>query len=104
MNRKKIKALRRKLGLTQAEFAKLVGVRANTAARWEQGVSTPRPESVRQLKLLGSNPSARAQAILLTTMEQTILGNMDKARGYGCTEKAVRTTAQKAVDEWRKND
>ena len=32
-----IKSLRKKLGLTQVEFASLLGVAPNTVARWERG-------------------------------------------------------------------
>ena len=37
MEPEKIKALRGKLGLSQTKFAALVGVAANTVARWERG-------------------------------------------------------------------
>jgi DNA-binding transcriptional regulator YiaG len=43
MNAKQIKKLRKRLGLTQVEFAKEVGVSFATANRWEQGHFKPLP-------------------------------------------------------------
>lgn len=50
MSKKKIKALRKRLGLTQAGLARLVGVAPNTVARWERGESKPRLQHTNALK------------------------------------------------------
>lgn len=102
MNRKKIKALRKKLGLSQARLARIVGVAVNTVSRWEQGVSDPGADAGRQLKLLAGRPSSLSRATLLSSLQQTILGTMDKARSYGCTEEQVRAAAKKAAESWGK--
>lgn len=40
MTGRKLNAIRRKLGLTQAALAKAIGVASNTVARWERGEMT----------------------------------------------------------------
>ena len=40
-NPKRLKIIRRKLGLSQGQFAQLLGVRTNTYARWERGDLVP---------------------------------------------------------------
>jgi len=40
-NPKRLKIIREKLGLSQARFAQLLGVRTNTYARWERGDLVP---------------------------------------------------------------
>ncbi len=40
-NPKRLKNIRGKLGLSQARFAQLLGVRTNTYARWERGDLVP---------------------------------------------------------------
>jgi len=47
-----IKKLRKRLGLTQIEFAKEVGVSFATANRWEQGHFKPLPICEERLKEL----------------------------------------------------
>jgi DNA-binding transcriptional regulator YiaG len=47
----RIRALRRRLGLTQAEFARELGVRQQTVSEWETGQYGPRGASVRVLGL-----------------------------------------------------
>ena len=42
MGGKELRAIRGRLKLTQAEFAELVGVSANTVARWERDEMTMR--------------------------------------------------------------
>jgi len=41
MNREKIRQIRNDLGLTQAEFAKLIGVHRITVVYWEGGKMRP---------------------------------------------------------------
>ena len=40
-NPKRLRIIRRKLGLSQGRFAQLLGVRTNTYARWERGDLIP---------------------------------------------------------------
>lgn len=45
-----IKTLRKKLGLTQAEFAVKLGVAEFTVRRWEKGVTSPSPMARKAIK------------------------------------------------------
>jgi transcriptional regulator with XRE-family HTH domain len=47
-----VRDLRRELGLSQAEFARLVGVAPNSVARWERGELGMRPTTARLIELL----------------------------------------------------
>ena len=47
-----LKQLRNRLGLTQAEAARLVGVAPNTWARWERGEMAPDRRSLKLIALL----------------------------------------------------
>ncbi len=38
---RRLRIIRRKLGLSQGRFAQLLGVRTNTVARWERGDLVP---------------------------------------------------------------
>jgi len=57
-----LRTIRKRLGLTQVQFAKHIGVTANTVARWERGEIGMRPMTERLIKLL-------AQTSDLTTGE-----------------------------------
>ena len=52
MKGREIKELRKKLGLTQEEFAKLLGVGYTTVNRWENGKSEPRGQALEALEKL----------------------------------------------------
>jgi DNA-binding transcriptional regulator YiaG len=54
-----VKAIRRRLGLTQAELAAQVGVTRVTVARWESGLIGIRESAARLLKLLSTKAKAR---------------------------------------------
>lgn len=41
----RLRAARRRAGLTQVEVARLVGYDANTVARWERGERVPHPRT-----------------------------------------------------------
>ena len=45
----RIKAWRRKLGLTQSDLAERLAVTATTVSRWERGQACPRPRYLAQL-------------------------------------------------------
>ena len=49
---KSIKALRRHLGLTQAEMAARLGTRQQTISEWEKGMYQPRGASVTLLSIV----------------------------------------------------
>lgn len=51
-NSEAIKALRRRLGLTQVDFAKFLDVDSITVSRWERGVRKPMPVHLRRLTRL----------------------------------------------------
>jgi DNA-binding transcriptional regulator YiaG len=62
---KLIRALRKRLGITQAELAKLVGVSTITVGTWETGKSRPKPETkarVVALRTLGRREARRLLA------------------------------------------
>ncbi|PFG73686.1 helix-turn-helix domain-containing protein [Thermoflexus hugenholtzii] len=48
----RVSALRRRLGLTQAEFARRLGVRQQTVSEWETGLHRPRGASTTLLRML----------------------------------------------------
>lgn len=52
MKARAVRELRRDLGLSQSEFARLVGVAPNTVARWERGELGMRPTTARLIELL----------------------------------------------------
>jgi len=45
-----VKELRRRLGLTQEQFAQKIGVTYSTVNNWENGKRTPQPFLLRRLK------------------------------------------------------
>jgi putative transcriptional regulator len=48
----KIKALRARLGITQEQFASLLGVTFSTVNRWETGKSRPSPLAIARIEEL----------------------------------------------------
>ncbi|GET37138.1 helix-turn-helix domain-containing protein [Microseira wollei] len=52
-NSELIKALRRHMGLTQAEFAERLGVRQATVSEWEKGIHTPSRAMSKYLTIVG---------------------------------------------------
>lgn len=57
-----IQALRRRLGLTQAELAAELGVRQQTVSEWETGSYRPRGASARMLRVVAERPAPRYDA------------------------------------------
>jgi DNA-binding transcriptional regulator YiaG len=47
-----IKALRKHMGLTQAQFSEELGVRRQTVSEWESGLYTPDRSTAKHLKLI----------------------------------------------------
>jgi putative transcriptional regulator len=58
-----IKAIRDRLGKTQAEFAEMIGVSAATLRNWEQGRRTPEGPARALLRVAAENPDAVAHAL-----------------------------------------
>lgn len=56
-NKEAIKALRKHLGLTQAEFAAEMGVRRQTISEWENGVYEPDRSTAKHLGLVAERAS-----------------------------------------------
>lgn len=48
----KIRAIRERLGLTQAQFAYKIGVTVTTISRWEKGRCAPHQKAVDKIKEL----------------------------------------------------
>jgi putative transcriptional regulator len=58
-----VRAIRKKLGKSQSEFALMIGVSAATLQNWEQGRRTPEGPARALLKIAAENPGAVAQAL-----------------------------------------
>ena len=57
-----VRALRRHLGLTQAELSDELGVRQQTVSEWETGAYQPRGASARLLSLVAERAAFRYAA------------------------------------------
>jgi len=58
-----VKAIRQRLGKSQAEFARLIGVSVSTLQNWEQGRRRPEGPAHALLKVAAANPEAVAAAL-----------------------------------------
>jgi putative transcriptional regulator len=58
-----IKAIRARLGKSQAEFALMIGVSVGTLRNWEQGRRRPEGPARALLKVASVNPSAVEEAL-----------------------------------------
>ena len=61
MNGKELRTIRRRLKVTQVEFAELVGVTSNTVARWERGEMTMRKRAARLIQNLSTAAKKRGK-------------------------------------------
>ncbi len=52
-----IRAMRRRLGISQQAFARLLGVRQQTVSDWETGLHAPQGASRRLLDLIAGDPA-----------------------------------------------
>ena len=59
MNGKELRTIRRRLKLTQVEFAERVGVTSNTVARWERGEMTMRKRAERLIQNISTAAKKR---------------------------------------------
>jgi putative transcriptional regulator len=58
-----VKAVRTRLGKSQAEFARMIGVSLGTLQNWEQGRRRPEGPARALLKVAAENPEAVAAAL-----------------------------------------
>jgi putative transcriptional regulator len=58
-----VKAIRQKLGKSQAEFAQMIGVSIATLQNWDQGRRRPDGPARALLKIASENPEAVAAAL-----------------------------------------
>lgn len=58
-----VRAVRAKLGQSQAEFALLIGVSVATLRNWEQGRRTPEGPALALLRVAARNPRAVIEAL-----------------------------------------
>lgn len=56
-----VRRLRKKLGLTQEGLAELVGVTANSVARWERGELGVRESAARLMRLIVTQKTAKTK-------------------------------------------
>ena len=58
-----VKAVRRRLGKSQSEFARMIGVSVATLQNWEQGRRHPEGPARALLRVAAANPEAVAEAL-----------------------------------------
>ena len=58
-----VKAIRRRLGKSQSEFARMIGVSVSTLRNWEQGRRRPDGPARALLRVAAVNPEAVAAAL-----------------------------------------
>jgi putative transcriptional regulator len=58
-----VKAVRRRLGKSQSEFARMIGVSVATLQNWEQGRRHPDGPARALLRVAAANPEAVAEAL-----------------------------------------
>ena len=58
-----VKAIRRRLGKSQAEFARMIGVSVATLQNWEQGRRRPKGPAQALLQVAAENPEAVSAAL-----------------------------------------
>ena len=60
-----VKAVRHRLGQSQAEFARMIGVSVATLQNWEQGRRRPEGPARALLKVAAANPEAVSAALAM---------------------------------------
>jgi len=58
-----VKAIRRKVGKSQTEFALMIGVSVATLRNWEQGRRTPEGPALALLRVAAADPRAVSRAL-----------------------------------------
>ena len=59
-----VQRIRKELGLSQARFARLLGVSTSGLRKWEQGDRTPRGASATLLRIMEREPEAVTRALM----------------------------------------
>jgi putative transcriptional regulator len=59
-----VKAIRQRLGKSQAQFANMIGVSVSTLQNWEQGRRRPEGPARALLRVAAANPEAVASALV----------------------------------------
>ena len=60
-----VKAIRQRLGKSQSEFARMIGVSVSTLQNWEQGRRRPEGPARALLKVAAENPEAVSAALAM---------------------------------------
>jgi len=63
-NAKRVRKLRARMGISQAVFAKMLGVSTVLIQHWEQGVTVPRPIARRLLDEISRDPATYVSGTL----------------------------------------
>jgi Predicted transcriptional regulator len=84
MNAQSIRAMRKTLGLTQAQLAERIAATQVTVARWETGVSTPKGAYLKALQELEAAATKEVEKIIGETI-----------RGYGLTTEQTQNKPKK---------
>lgn len=58
-----VQAIRKSANISQAQFAKLIGVNLRTLQNWEQGRTRPTGPALALLKIVASNPKSAIEAL-----------------------------------------
>jgi putative transcriptional regulator len=58
-----VRAIREAAAVSQAEFARLIGINVRTLQNWEQGRSRPTGAARALLKIVASNPKSAMNAL-----------------------------------------
>jgi putative transcriptional regulator len=58
-----VRTIRERLGMSQTEFALMIGVSVSTLRNWEQGRRTPEGPARALLKVAAKNPEVVAEAL-----------------------------------------
>ena len=69
-----VRRIRTELGLSQEEFARLLGVSASGLRKWEQGQRAPRGAAATLLRIMEREPQAVTRA-LIEEHRRTVAGN-----------------------------
>jgi len=58
-----VQAIRKSANVSQAQFARLIGVNLRTLQNWEQGRTRPTGPALALLKIVASNPKSAIEAL-----------------------------------------